>query len=340
MYSCEGYLDENSNYYSPSDNRRAALMYEADASKTTAQRIDELALLLTGGRLHDEARSVIINAYDSEGGGSSGLKYAQKLIASLPEFHSTNVVSTNLISRPDIEIPQPSTKEYKAVVFLNLSGGCDSHNILVPKSGCTGKDMYQNYKDVRSDLAVEYEQLLEIDASASSQICSVFGVNPDVPTLKTLYDAGDLLWVSNMGVLQKPTTKDTWYDDTTSTSLFAHNFQQREVQNVDINEAQIGRGIGGRIVDILLRLGYNAQAVWVDGIADALVANYASQFVVEPDGFESFDPKSETSNLFNDVKDINRGTYIGSGLFSETWSAFINQVSQYMRTHPKHVDIS
>lgn len=315
--------------YDPGDTKRATLTYAPDGSKSTTEKIDELALLLTGGRLHDEARSVIAEAYNSEGGGSRGLKIAQKMMAIVPEFHSTNVVSANVITRPDFEIPQPSSKEYKAVVFLNLRGGCDSHNMLVPKSGCTGKDMYQHYKDVRTELAIEYDQLLDIEASSSGQICSTFGINPDLPIAKTLFDAEDLLWVSNMGVLQRPTTKDSWKQDTSGTSLFAHNFQQNEVQNVDINNEQLGRGVGGRIADVLLRLGYNTASVSVDGIADALTSNDVSQFVVEPKGFESFDPKHETSTLTSRVKAVNTGTYIGSGLFSETWSSSINQVSLF-----------
>lgn len=308
------------------NNARGTLTYEPDGSKSASEIVDELALLLTGGRLHDHARTVIINSYNAAGGGTGGLKTAQKLMAVVPEFHSTNVVNANTSSRPDADIPQPSSKEYKAVVFLNLSGGCDSYNLLIPHSGCSGKDMYQHYKDVRGGIAVPQDQLLNIDTSDSGQICSTFGIHPDFPILQSLYDEGDLLWVSNMGVLQRRTTKDSWSEDTSDTILFAHNFQQREVQNMDIYESQIGRGIGGRMVDVLLRLGYKAGSVSVNGIVDALVSNDALQFVVEPDGFETFNPSSETPSLLNAVKDVNSATNIGSGLFGETWSSFLNQV--------------
>ena len=166
---------------------------------------DGPALLMRGGRLHGHARTVIISSYCAAGGGTGGLKTAQKLMAVVPEFHSTNVVNANTSSRPDADIPQPSSKEYKAVVFLNLSGGCDSYNLLIPHSGCSGKDMYQHYKDVRGGIAVPQDQLLNIDTSDSGQICSTFGIHPDFPILQSLYDEGDLLWVSNMGVLQRRT---------------------------------------------------------------------------------------------------------------------------------------
>lgn len=325
-YWCDGLTDEYYNYYDPDDNMRGGLMYAPNPSKNTAEKIDELALLLTGGRLHDEAKGIIINAYNLNGGGVEGLRAAQKLMTTVPEFHSTNIVDTNTLTRPDIDVPEPSSKAYKALLFLNLSGGSDSFNMLVPKSECSGKDMYQHYSDIRSDLAVPLNDLLDIDASTSDQICSTFGINPDLPILKTFYDDGELLWVSNMGILQKLTTKETWWEDTSDTSLFAHNFQQREVQNMDIYESQVGRGVGGRMVDVLKRLGYNAASISMGGIADALVADDVVQLVVDSGGSVSYDPRSEVSPLLTDVKSINADNFFGSSLFSETWSSFLNQV--------------
>ena len=105
-----------------------------------ASVVDNLALLLTAGRLNTNARNSIISSYNDAGGGSDGLKIAQKLIAATPEYHSTNnIVDTKSIARPAPPDPTPSTKPYKAVVFLMFDGGADSHNMLVPHSECTGK---------------------------------------------------------------------------------------------------------------------------------------------------------------------------------------------------------
>ncbi len=312
--------------YDPSQNRIGRLTYKPDSSKSAPEIIDELALLLTGGRLHNNAKSLIIDAYESADTNSEGLQTAQKLMAAVPEFHTTNVVQANSFSRSKIDIPQPSQSQYKAVVFLYLDGGCDSFNMLVPHSGCSGKDMYNHYKDLRVDLAVPKDDLLTIDASGSEQVCSTFGIHPDLPILKTMYDEGDLLWMSNLGVLQRETSKESWIRDTSSTNLFAHNFQQREVQNIDIFESQAGRGIGGRMSDALLRLGYNAGTVSATGIADALISYDASQFVVDEGGFESFNPSSESDDFLNSIKDANPSSAFGSGLFGETWSSSLIQV--------------
>ena len=307
------------------------MTYEPDASKSATEIVDELALLLTGGRLHNNAKSLIIDAYESADSNLEGLQTAQKLMAAVPEFHATNVVQANSFSRPNIDIPRPSQRRYKAVVFVNLNGGCDSFNLLVPHSGCIGRDMYNHYKGVRSGIAVPKDDLLTIDASGSDQVCSTFGIHPDVPIIKRMYDEGDLLWMSNLGVLQKGTSKESWKQDTTSTNLFAHNFQQQEVQNMDIFDSQVGRGIGGRMSDALLRLGYKAGTVSVNGIADALASNDDSQLVVEAGGIESFNPSSESQDLLNTIKDTNPGTTFGSGLFGETWSSLLTQVRYFFR---------
>lgn len=90
-----------------------------------SQVVDELSLLLTGGRLSQDSRSIIANAYSSLN-HIDGLRLAQKLILTTPEFHSNNVVDTKADVRPDAQFPQPSSDRYKAVIFLKIDGGMDS----------------------------------------------------------------------------------------------------------------------------------------------------------------------------------------------------------------------
>ncbi len=333
---CKGLVSNSGAITNNDKKRRGILTYSPAESMSASEVVDELALLLTGGRLHDEAKITMINAYNAMGGGPAGLQIAQKLMVTAPEFHSTNVVIADLSPRQEVDAPPAPTKPYKAVVFLNLRGGCDSYNLLIPHSGCSGKDMYEHYKSVRGGLSVPKNDLLHIDASGSDQVCSTFGVHPEIPVLKSLYDAGELLWVSNMGIMERSTTKDRWWKDTTDTTLFAHNFQQREVQNMDIYESKVRTGIGGRMADALKRLGYNAGSVSMSGIVDALASDGASQIVVEPERFESFDPSSESPELLNAAKAVNSGTKVGSGLFGETWSSLMTKV-RHMKCYTRYL---
>ena len=100
--------------------------------------VDELSLLLTAGRLNQESRAIIADAYSSAGNNADGLRLAQKLMISTPEYQSTNILDIKPDTRPEVEFPPPSTKRYKAILYLKVNGGMDSFNMLVPHSGCSG----------------------------------------------------------------------------------------------------------------------------------------------------------------------------------------------------------
>lgn len=57
---------------------------------------------------------------------------------------------------------------------------------------------YEHYNITRGAISVPQDELHQIDASSSSQVCDTFGIHPNLPHLKTLYDENDLLWVANM----------------------------------------------------------------------------------------------------------------------------------------------
>ena len=113
--------------------------------------------------------------------------------------------------------------DYKALICLFLNGGNDSFNMLVPRE----VSAYEEYKNVRggtyladgvsydsnnlenlmngaTGLAHQRDHLLPI--SSSGQNYSEFGIHPDLPFLKSLYDQGDLAFVSNVGSLVQPTS--------------------------------------------------------------------------------------------------------------------------------------
>lgn len=73
------------------------------------------------------------------------------------------------------------------VLFINLNGGLDGLSALQPRSG----DIYNALSSVRSTLKVAPENLLSAD--------SLYGFHPNIPAFKTLYDAGQLLPILNVG---------------------------------------------------------------------------------------------------------------------------------------------
>lgn len=112
-WACQGlesYFDTSNDQYS-----RGSLQFSPSNPSDASSVVDELVMLLTAGRLNDASRDLIINAYQSASSTSVGLDTVQKLIASTPEFHSTNVVDVTSNERPEMEAPVPTGNRYKAV---------------------------------------------------------------------------------------------------------------------------------------------------------------------------------------------------------------------------------
>ncbi len=179
---------------------------------------------------------------------------------------------------------------------------------------------YNHYADVRGEIAVPKADLLPIDAG-SNQVCSTFGLHPNFSHIKSLYDNGELLWVANMGVLQQYCTENDWSDKTSDTALFAHNIQYEETHNMDIYEQQAGRGVGGRMVDVLERNGFSPTSVSLNGVADAIIALLATTIILDPwGGTDKLNSRPTAQPLWELMKKLNAGTNIGSNLFGETWA--------------------
>ena len=90
---------------------------------------------------------------------------------------------------------------------------------------------------------------------------------------------------------------------------------------MDIYEKQAGRGVGGRIADVLLRNGFSAAATSINGVADALVSSVATNFILDPWlGLQKLNPSEWAQKVWDPIKLLNSGTNLGSSLFAETWS--------------------
>jgi cullin-associated NEDD8-dissociated protein 1 len=230
--------------------------------------LDDLSLLLTAKRLGatntEIIRSAMKDAYDT-GDEAKGIRIAQQLIASTPEFHSWGTVHHNSGTPRKIEgYTEKSEKKYKNVVFFFMAGGVDSYNLVVPVGGCgNNKNLYEEYATARGDHAIQKEKLNSI--TTAGQPCSEWGINNHFPILQDLYNDGDALFMLNMGILSKPLTKhDDWMRES-NIILFAHNHMSKEQMLLDPFRQNSGTGVGGRMLDILKRNGYQTSGSTVDG---------------------------------------------------------------------------
>ena len=149
--------------------------------------------------------------------------------------------------------------DYKALVCLFLNGGNDSFNMLVPRQ----QSAYNEYEQVRggvggSGLAIPRANLHQISSSLQNTPAgagySDFGIHPDLPYLKTLYDQGDLAFVSNVGSLIEPTSLVQYNDGSKPLpeGLFSHPDHQIHWQTlVPQVRGTAPKGWGGRMAEVM-----------------------------------------------------------------------------------------
>jgi len=249
----------NCNHF-PSHNGQ--LTYSSN--KTVDETIDELSLLLTGGRLGPSA-PVVRNAYDTAAQGEE-LKAAQKAIIMTPEFHTLGAMTAKEETRA-ADAAQPGgaggDDDYKALVMLFMRGGADTFNMLVPLS-C---ELTDEYLAARTSVGLDPNTLIPI--STSGQSCSSFGLHPELPFMQTLYDDGELAFASNVGNLVEPTTLSQWEDGSAKqcSGLFSHADQVLSAQTLFCQSATAATGFGGLIGDVLTAKGYVTQSYSVAGQA-------------------------------------------------------------------------
>jgi len=143
---------------------------------------------------------------------------------------------------------QAATNDYKALVCVFLYGGVDGNNILVP-TDTGGYGRYAAVRGVNSGIQLTQAELLPIAPLASNTYAS-FGLHPALPEMKTLFDAGKLALLANVGVLTQPTTKADYAAGRHPDNLFSHSDQQGEWQSA------VASGVsrtcwGGRLADAI-----------------------------------------------------------------------------------------
>ncbi len=136
--------------------------------------------------------------------------------------------------------------DYKALVCILLAGGADSFNMLAPY----GNSEYNEYKTIRSDLALQQNTLLPLNGNAPGG--KKLAHHAAMPELQALYNAGELAWVTNVGPLVEPTSTDALASGAAKLplGLYSHSDQIAHWQTAT-PDARSATGWGGRMADLL-----------------------------------------------------------------------------------------
>ncbi|WP_303315544.1 DUF1501 domain-containing protein [Flavivirga abyssicola] len=142
--------------------------------------------------------------------------------------------------------------DYKALVCLNLGGGNDSFNMLIPR----GNNEHSEYTTTRSNLAIPQNQILPINPNTSDG--RTFGLHPSMPNMQQLFENNNLAFLANVGTLIEPSTKLDIKDKVVKTplGLFSHSDQTQQWQTGRPHE-RTNIGWGGRIADLVQSMNSN-----------------------------------------------------------------------------------
>jgi len=145
-----------------------------------------------------------------------------------------------------------SAHDFKALVFLFLSGGNDSYNMLAPTSG----SLRTRYDNGRGFIALPSQNLqpLSLEAPADlfdGTVHNDFGLHPNCPQIAAIFNAGELNIMCNAGNLLTPVDRAAYLNETVALppQLFSHADQQRQLQSEPNNPFRYGWG--GRMAEML-----------------------------------------------------------------------------------------
>lgn len=118
--------------------------------------------------------------------------------------------------------------DYRALVCIYLDGGSDGFSLLVP----TDTAYYNEYAQSRQQLAVAGNDLLPLyNSAANNPEC---GLHKSAASLQRVYDNTDLAFVSNVGTLVEPTSREQFKANSVQLpdQLFSHSDQAIQWQQL------------------------------------------------------------------------------------------------------------
>ena len=319
----------------PSSDGHSSVL-KGDAWDTPQEMLSSLSTLLTSGRLSAQNAQQIVQQIEIDFAANKTIEAlinAQQAVAMTPEFHATNALGLHSEQpRPTPPAPAPPELQYRVSIFVSLSGGMDSWLLLRPSS-CSGTNIATDAVNPRSILD-QYEELrgsltldstLNLDIHVANQPCETFGIHPDIPILKTLYDSNELLFLANVGVINQQEMDKKNFSSVTKTQLFAHNAMQEEVQRLDPFQTFIGTGVFGRAKDVLTARGVNVDSMSIDISSfalDGIPGLSSPSSIVGRNGLTVYGrrPESEDLNVEDLTAYMNSARYSNSSVFGEVFS--------------------
>jgi uncharacterized protein (DUF1501 family) len=182
------------------------------------------------------------------------------------------------------EAAAQTATDYKALVCVFLYGGNDYGNTLPPYDAAS----HASYLAIRGSLATPRANLAATALAPSVALPGgrQMALAPELASLKTLFDAGRMGVLLNVGTLIQPTTLAQYTAKSVPLppKLFSHNDQQSVWQS-SLPEGATS-GWGGRLGDLFMAGNGNATFTCVNASGNAVYMSgrEAVQYQVSPSG--------------------------------------------------------
>jgi uncharacterized protein (DUF1501 family) len=161
------------------------------------------------------------------------------------------VSSMGLASRLDLinliataEAQTAAASSYKALVCVFMLGGNDGNNTIIPID-TAGYTSYSAVRTAASGIQLPQASLLPIEPA---NVGTPYGLHPSLVELQTLFNAGKVAVLANVGTLTQPTTRAQYNAGIQPNALYSHADQQAQWQSC-ISTAESSTGWGGRAAD-------------------------------------------------------------------------------------------
>ncbi|HZV44137.1 MAG TPA: DUF1501 domain-containing protein, partial [Saprospiraceae bacterium] len=142
--------------------------------------------------------------------------------------------------------------EFKALVCIFMSGGNDSYNMLMPRDTAE----YADYAATRSNIAIPLNEMLPIFPNAAGG--RLFGIHPSMTRSQQLFNDGKMAFISNIGTLVEPITKDQYWNGVANVplGLYSHSDQGQQWMT-GLPNGRSATGWGGKVADLISDMNNN-----------------------------------------------------------------------------------
>ncbi len=226
--------------------------------------------------------------------------------------------------------------DYKALICFSMNGGNDSFNLLTPfKDSNESNTQFDVYGEMRSDLALGLGDLTELNVN--NPLNGRLAIPNYINGMKSIYDSGDLAFLTNVGSLVTPITdRDHYYTDVAKPlGLYSHADQQKHWQTAN-PAVRTGTGWGGLMADMTNQSSCNSVVsinISLNGTNVFQTGDEAFSYVIHPTNGSTGIRNYGNGGTFNNLKDAALDNILDHDFQDAFKNSYVSKIKESNETH-------